>query len=109
MTLNDPVYVEAAQALAQRLVKEGGATTESRARFGFRVCLTRPPSEAEVIRLVELFDKARQDYAAKPKEAQSMATDPLGPLPAGMDPIEVAAWTVVSNVLLNLDEMFAKR
>jgi mono/diheme cytochrome c family protein len=109
VTLNDPVYVEAAQALARRLVKEGGETPESKARHGFRLCLIRPPTNTEVHRLVELFDKARQDYAANPKEALSMATDPLGPLPAGLDPAELAAWTVVSNVLLNLDEMFAKR
>ena len=45
VTLNDPVYVEAAQALARRLVREGGPTAESRARHGFRLCLTRPPTE----------------------------------------------------------------
>src|SRR6202011_210664 len=55
VTLNDPVYVEAAQALARRLVKEGGTTPQSKAQFGFRVCLTRPPSDAEVSRLVDLF------------------------------------------------------
>ena len=49
VTLNDPVYVEAAQALARRLVKEGGDTTESRARFAFRLCLIRPPSEVELV------------------------------------------------------------
>src|SRR5207248_318976 len=43
VTLNDQVYVEAAQALARRIVREGGATTESRVLFGFRACLTRPP------------------------------------------------------------------
>src|SRR5262249_31365411 len=50
VTLNDPVYVEAAQALARRLVKEGGQTPESRARYGFRLCLIRPPQGAEVER-----------------------------------------------------------
>jgi hypothetical protein len=109
VTLNDPVYVEAAQALARRLLKEGGATNDSKARFGFRVCLLRPPSATEERRLVDLFEKARRDYVANPKDAQSMATDPLGPLPADGDPVDAAAWTVVSNVLLNLDEMFVKR
>ena len=46
---------------------------------------------------------------AHAKEAQQLATEPLGPLPPGMDVVELAAWTVVGNVLLNLDEMFAKR
>lgn len=109
VTMNDPVYIEAAQALARRLVKEGGSSVESRATYGFRLCLTRPPRPAEVQRLVNLFQKARQEYAGKPKEAQAMATDPLGPLPPGLDPADMAAWTVVGNVLLNLDEMLAKR
>ena len=109
MTLNDPVYVEAAQALARRLLKEGGDTTETRASFAFRLCLIRPPSEVELGRLVKLYGKARMDFAQSPKEATAMATDPLGPVPAGMDAIELAAWTVVGNVLLNLDETLAKR
>jgi hypothetical protein len=109
VTLNDPVFVEAAQALARHAVKEGGATVESRARHAFRLCLTRPPREEELRRLVALFEKARSTYATKADEARQMATEPLGPLPAGMDPADLAAWTVVSNVLLNLDEMFAKR
>jgi hypothetical protein len=109
VTMNDPVYVEASQALARRMVKEGGATPETRASYGFRLCVTRPPSVAETKRLVELYEQARADFAKNPKEAQQMATDPLGPLPAGMDAVDLAAWTVVGNVLLNLDEMFAKR
>jgi hypothetical protein len=109
VTLNDPVYVEAAQALARRIVKEGGANVAARAQYAFRLCLARPPREAELKRLVELFQKAHKEYAADPREAQQMATDPLGPLSAGMNAPELAAWTVVSNVLLNLDEMFAKR
>jgi Protein of unknown function (DUF1553)/Protein of unknown function (DUF1549)/Planctomycete cytochrome C len=109
VTLNDPVYVEASQALARRMVKEGGTTVEFRVEHGFRLCLTRPPQLSETKRLVDLYQKARADFATNPKEAQQMATEPLGPLPAGMDAIDLAAWTVVGNVLLNLDEVFAKR
>jgi len=43
------------------------------------------------------------------KDAEDAATQPLGPLPAGMEPVDLAAWTVIGNVLLNLDETFAKR
>jgi len=109
VTLNDPVYVEAAQALARRLVREGGKTVEERARHGFRLCLARPPSERELKRLVALYQAAVERYRAEPKKAEELATKPLGPLPKGTDPVEMAAWTVVGNVLLNLDEMFAKR
>jgi len=109
VTLNDPVYVEAAQALGRRMVKEGGATLESKLQYGVRLCLTRPAREVEMKRLVELYTKAQAEYAKNSKLATQLATEPIGPLPAGTQAPEMAAWTVVGNVLLNLDEMFAKR
>jgi hypothetical protein len=109
VTLNDPVYVEAAQGLARRMVKDGGSTAKERAAYGFRLCLTRTPSEAELDRLVNLYEKSRQRYAADAKAATAMATEPIGPVPPDLDTADLAAWTVVGNVLLNLDEMFARR
>ncbi len=108
VTLNDPVYVEAAQALARRLA-EGGDSTESRAKFGLRACLLREPGDAEVSRIVQLFETAKSRFSQLPEQAKLMAEEPIGPIPEGADPIEMAAWTVVGNVLLNLDEMFLKR
>lgn len=108
VTLNDPVYVEAAQALA-RTIAAGGATTKDKAGLGFRICLSRPPSEGELNRLVRLYDAAYLTYSKDAAKARSMATDPLGPPPKGADVAELAAWTVVGNVLLNLDEMLMKR
>ncbi len=109
VTLNDPVYVEAAQALGRRMVKEGGPTLESKLQYGFRLCLTRPARDVELKRLAELYTKAQVVYAKDAKLAQQMATDPIGPLPKGLEAPQMAAWTVVGNVLLNLDEAFAKR
>lgn len=108
VTLNDPVYVEAAQALARRMVAEGGKTPAERAAYGFRLCLIRPPKKAEVDRLVALYEQVRSRYRNDRDAAELLATRPLGPLPKGSDPVEMAAWTVVGNVLLNLDEMFLK-
>jgi hypothetical protein len=109
VTLNDVVYVEAAQALARRTVKEGGATPADRAAFAFRQCLVRPPQPEEVARLARLFEEAKAGYAKDAAKAKEMATNPLGPAPAGTDVTELAAWTVVANVLLNLDETLMKR
>lgn len=109
VTLNDPVYVEAAQAVARRIMTEGGATAEERAALGFRLCVTRPPTAAEQARLVELYAKTLEKYRQDAAAATQMATDPLGPAPAGLDIAELASWTVVANVLLNLDETLAKR
>jgi hypothetical protein len=108
VTLNDPVYIEAAQALARRIHAHPGSI-EERAEYGFRLCLARPPSPAERERLAALYHQSRERLAPTPAQAEKLATDPLGPLPAGSDPVELAAWTVVGNVLLNLDEMLMKR
>ena len=109
VTLNDPVYVEAAQALGRRVLKEGGDTDAAKIAYAFRLVLTRPPTEVEVKRLSDLFDKVHAKYQANATQATAMATKPLGALPMGMDAVDVAAWTVVANVLLNLDETLAKR
>jgi hypothetical protein len=108
VTLNDPVYVEAAQGLARRMAKAGG-TARVKAAHGFRLVLARSPTEDEVVRLAGLFDESRARLAAAPEKAQALATVPLGPVPEGGDPVELAAWTVAANVILNLDEALMKR
>lgn len=109
VTLNDPVYVEAAQGLARRVLSEGGNDDEERATYAFRTCVSRPPTSSELAVLVESVRQARERLAQQPDEAAKLATDPLGPLPDGVDPVEAAAWTVIGNVLLNLDEVLARR
>uniref|UniRef100_A0A7C2NW43 DUF1553 domain-containing protein n=1 Tax=Schlesneria paludicola TaxID=360056 RepID=A0A7C2NW43_9PLAN len=104
VTLNDPVYVEAAQALAKRTMSSDGSTAD-KAAFAFRTALIRPPTAEETTRLAALWDRARSHLAANPSQATKLA-----PTPEGMaDPLDLAAWTVVCNALLNLDEMFMPR
>ena len=102
VTLNDPVFVEAAQALARRINSYEGSTAE-RVAFGFRLATARVPEPFEQARLVKLFDVVRARYAEDSEAATSIATMPLGPVPEGADVVDLAAWTVVGNVLLNLD------
>ncbi len=109
VALNDQVYVEAAQGLARRILVEGGDSAASRASYGFRLALTRLPTGPELGRLTALYESARAALAADPVKAGALATKPIGALPPGMDMVEAAAWTVVGNVLLNLDEFLAKR
>jgi hypothetical protein len=108
VTLNDPVYVEAAQALARRMVREGGGADTDRAARGFRLVLARPPNPAETDRLLQLYADALAGFRADAADAKKMATEPLGPVPSdlGVDEAGLAAWTVVANVILNLDETF---
>ncbi|HZT79128.1 MAG TPA: DUF1553 domain-containing protein, partial [Gemmataceae bacterium] len=108
VTLNDPVYVEAAQALARRIVKEGGATAEDQARYGLTLALSRPPKPEQVRQVLALYEQARAKYRSDAKAALALATEPLGPLPEGLPADEAAAWTVVANVLLNLDGVLMK-
>jgi hypothetical protein len=108
VTLNDPVYVEAAQALARRIVREGGSGDEERARFGLGLCLAHPPRQEEVRQLTALVHTERVHYRADARAALEIATDPIGPLPAGVDAVELAAWTIAANVLLNLDGVLTK-
>jgi hypothetical protein len=109
VTMNDPVYVEAAQGLARRTMEKGGKTTAEKAAFAFRACLVRPPTDAEVARLVKLHDDAKAKFAKDGSKATQFATNPLGPLSKGTDAADAAAWTVVANVIMNLDEMLMKR
>jgi hypothetical protein len=102
VTLNDPVFVEAAQGLGRRMAAGG-------LDLGFEVVLARPPTPAERDRLTTLHESARRQLAADPKRAAAVATDPIGPAPAGADLADLAAWAVVGNVLLNLDETLMPR
>jgi hypothetical protein len=108
VTLNDPVYVEIAQALARRIVKEGGATAEERVRYGLSLCLCRPPTQEQVQQVLKLYQSERERYRKDTQAAVALATEQLGPLPAGMEADDLAAWTVVANVLLNLDGVLTK-
>ena len=108
VTLNDPVYVEMAQALGRRIAREGGTTLLERARYALTLALCRPPKPEEVQTLVSLFDKESAYYRAHPDDAKRLATDPIGPLPDGMDSADQATWTIVGNVLLNLDGVLNK-
>ena len=108
VTLNDPVYVEAAQALARRILKEGGTTPEQRAKWALELVHCRPATDAQVKHVLELCKAETEAYRADKKAAEQMATEPLGPLPQGTDAAEAAAWTVVANVLLSLDAVLTK-
>jgi mono/diheme cytochrome c family protein len=108
VTLNDPVYVEASQALARRIVREGGSDERSRAQFGLELCLGRPATAEQVDRIEQLYRGELGHYRTHLDDAKALATDPLGPLPEGMAADELAAWTTIANVLLNLDGVLTR-
>ncbi len=108
VTMNDPAFVECSQALARRIVREGGADVTSRIRYGLRLSLGRPPTEEQVKTLAAMYEQERTASSLDAAAALKLASLPLGPLPNGADAGEMAAWTVVANVLLNLDAVLTK-
>jgi hypothetical protein len=99
VTMNDPVFVEAAQTLGKRIASANGPTGD-KMRYGFRLCLARQPRPTELKRLVGFYDQAKADYITKPDKAKEMAGDTS----QKKELADLAAWTAVGNVLLNLDE-----
>lgn len=108
VTMNDPVYIEAAQALA-RLSSKPGASDKDNISNCFKMSLTREPTPKELDTLHQLYLDTFSMYESQPEEAQKMATDPLGPLTKDQNATQLAAMTVVANIVMNLDEMFIKR
>jgi mono/diheme cytochrome c family protein len=100
-TLNDPAFFEAAQALGRKILQEGGPDATARATYGFRRCLTRRPTAPELNRILTYYRNEVAYFQKDTKAAGLVAKGFTGP-PASLP--EAAAWTMVSNVLLNLDE-----
>ncbi|MCC7388015.1 MAG: DUF1553 domain-containing protein [Phycisphaerales bacterium] len=109
VTLNDPVYIEAAQALARRMIHEGGPIASDRASRGLTLALARQPRPEEIDAILSLVADEYQTYRDNPADALAIATNPLGPLPDNLDPAEAAAWTIAANVILNLDEFLTRK
>jgi len=110
-TLNEPLSMEAARALAMLVLKSGGATDKDRLAYAFRRCLARPPVPEEADELLRLLNKQRERFSDGELNPWNVAvTDPDKPmpLPKGTTMEQLAAWTVVSRVLLNLDETITK-
>jgi len=106
--LNDPTYVEAARAFAESIFKEGGTSVNDRLNWAYRQAVSRPikPEEAKV--LTALVQKHLKEYTADPKAAQQLLGTGQKPAPQGMPLPELAAWTSVARVILNLHETITR-
>jgi hypothetical protein len=106
--LNDATYVEAARALAGRVLRECAGRTEDRLNRAWQLALQRDPRPAEAETVRALLDRHLTDYRANPAAARALISTGVAPTPEGLDAAEHAAWTHVARVLLNLHEMVTR-
>jgi hypothetical protein len=105
--LHDPQFVEAARHLAGRILKSSG-TDIVRLRDGFQLCHTREPTDQETeVLLTELNDRRKQ-YASDPESAQQLLAVGESEIDGSMVPTELAAWTSVARIMMNLSEFVTK-
>ena len=102
--MNDVTYVEAARALAQRLIREGGPTDEERMGYGFRLVTSRQAKPAEIEVLTRGLRRHRSTYENDPDAARKLVRAGQSHPDPGIDAVELAAHTALANGLLNLDE-----
>jgi hypothetical protein len=107
--LNDPQFVEAARALGERMLKEGGVTDEERVKWAFREVIGRPAYPKEIPVLLELYRGQRESFTADPEGATKLlAIGQIKPDPAFAN-IEAAAAATVASALFNLDASITLR
>ncbi|MBI2432366.1 MAG: DUF1553 domain-containing protein [Candidatus Hydrogenedentes bacterium] len=106
--LNDPTYVEAARVFALRIWREGGAEVSDRIAWAYRQTLSRAPNDQESLVLANLYAKHRSEFAADPHAAESFDQIGQAALPADIAPAELAAWTSIARVILNLHETITR-
>jgi len=108
LLLNEPQFIEAAFALARRTLREGGSTAEDRLAYMFRLVTSRSPDTKDLAELSSALKDLTAHYATQPGAAQRLITaGETRPDPRD-NPTELAAWTMIGNVILNLDEAITK-
>jgi hypothetical protein len=109
VTLNDPQFVEAARGLAQRVLLEARPVDSERVSVMVRMVFGRSASEREVALLSALAERARQGFVGSPERATTLLAVGESARSEGIPLAEHAAWTVVANAVLNLDEFLVKQ
>jgi hypothetical protein len=101
--MNDVQFLEAARKLAERALQQGGASTQERLAYAFRLVVVRPPREKELSRLEQMLALAKDRFATEPRKAREFLAQGESPLNTQLDPVEHAAWMVAASAILNLD------
>ena len=108
VTLNDPQFVEAARALAERMMSEGGTDFAGRLDFGYQLLLGRKVRPSEVKVLDSIYQEQVKEFRAQPDKAKIFLEVGDSKRNESLDQVEHAAWTVIGNLMLNLDEVLIR-
>ncbi len=108
VTLNDPQFVEAGRAFAQRILQSPESKTEKRIDLAYRFAIARPAVPREIEILTRLLEENRSKFQADPESAKTFLSAGESPRDDSIDVIEHAAWTVVAQTILNLDEALTR-
>lgn len=106
--LNDPTYVEAARLFATRILREAGDTPATRLEWAWQTALQRPPRLEELQAATTLLEKEQDRFSTNPEAAKSFLSVGQSPLPSDLDPVELATWTTIARLLLNLHETITR-
>jgi hypothetical protein len=106
--LNDPTYVEAARVFAARILKESKGSTDERLAWAWQQVLQRNPTKDELNTIGTLLTERLADYRTDAASAAALLKTGLAPVPADVNQVELAAWTHVARVLLNLHETITR-
>jgi hypothetical protein len=107
-TLNEKTFVEAAQAMALRVMKEGGTNNTSRAAYAFELCTGRKPDPTETGKLLKFWKEQYDYFDDRTSAAVSVSLGDAKKLPENINLHKAAAWTMVSRAILNLDETITR-
>jgi hypothetical protein len=106
--LNDPTYVEASRFLAARMMTQGGKTAVGRIKYAFKLVTGRTPDPQERAILLQQAQEALAEYRQHGDEATALLSVGASKCDPRLDPKELAAWTTVAGIILNLDETITK-
>ncbi|NNM30029.1 MAG: DUF1553 domain-containing protein, partial [Akkermansiaceae bacterium] len=108
MFMNDPQYFETARHLAERALGHGSGDARERLGFLFECAVARPPQADELAILHETYLDHAREFAADPERARKTVTVGEFPPPEDLDPAELATWTMLASLVMNLDEFLNK-
>jgi len=107
-TLNEKTFVESAQAMALRILKEGGVEDRSRASYAFELCTSRKPNQKELTQLMNFWQEQFDYFENHSSAAVKVAVPDFEKMPEDVNLHKAAAWAMVSRAILNLDETLTK-